>query len=681
MGSFVSKIQKEEAVRRCKERKKLMKQLLCIRREFAAAQLAYLRALKDTGVTLRQFTEVESLELETIPFGMPLPPSPPPPLPPSPPPLPPFSPDARMVSNVQKGEIPQEECIELDDDSCCPPPPPPPVHSSTWDYWERHNKKKKEEDSEQVEDDEDEDWAETNTEFEEEKERAEFSMALAILREKSPVGELLDDVSSVVSWKTKDMTDKGMVVWRSKKTLASLVKELDEYFLKASAGVKEIGLILEANDGWHHPHYFGETGKSCKSAKVFSALSWSWSSKSLHASRDAVAFHSNDDANNSGGLCTTLQKLYAQEQRLYEEIKYNAVELFLFCMAQEEAIVKCQLEMKTKLLQKLEGENQDWMKIERARSCVENLQTEIMSLQESINRTCSSILTFRDEELQPQLVDLSFGSQSDNLEHSSMGIPEFTELMQMWRTMYECHQVQNHIALQLHHLNNHPGTEPTSEFHHQATIQLEAEVNTWHNALCNLLRCQCEFVHSLNQWVRLTDCLYGNQPIVPSSGIFSFCEEWQANLERLPDKVASEAIKGFASAIHSMILQHAEEHKLQAKTGRLEKRWEKELKSLNRKEMDFDRDPNTTASSLSMNHPLVIKRAKTDAFKKRVEEEKSKYMNSVQVSGAMTLNILQTGLPNVFGAVTQFASSCAQTFELVHGRAKASSSHSDGTPC
>ena len=99
MGCVASRIDKEERVRICKERKMLMKQLVGFRGEFADAQLAYLRSLKNTGVTLRQFTESESLELENTTFGIALPPSPPPPLPPSPPPPPNFSPDSRKFED------------------------------------------------------------------------------------------------------------------------------------------------------------------------------------------------------------------------------------------------------------------------------------------------------------------------------------------------------------------------------------------------------------------------------------------------------------------------------------------------------------------------------------------------------------------------------------------------------
>lgn len=67
---------------------------------------------------------------------------------------------------------------------------------------------------------------------------------------------------------------------------------------------------------------------------------------------------------------------------------------------------------------------------------------------------------------------------------------------------------------------------------------------------------------------------------------------------------------------------------------------------------------------------FLVEREKIDALKKKAEEEKGKYLNSVCISHAMKLNNLQTGLPNVFQAMTGFASVCVQAFEVVHGHAK-----------
>lgn len=265
MGCIWSTLDKEEIVQRCKERKRLMKQLVGCRGEFATAQMAYLRALRNTGMTLRQFTEGDQLEIESVPFGLTLPPSPPPPLPPSPPPPPPFSPDERRVGGDDQKEKPdQEEYTEIDEDTSRTPPPPP-IHNSAWDFWDPFapssspiNRKKHGLNIGQAE--EDEDWEETKTDFEEEQEDdGEVAVASKLLPKKSQRRELMDDNSSTVSWCTKDTADMAMVVWRSNKTLVGIVKELDDYFLKASEGVKEIGVLLEANHGKHLPQNFEDT--------------------------------------------------------------------------------------------------------------------------------------------------------------------------------------------------------------------------------------------------------------------------------------------------------------------------------------------------------------------------------------------------------------------------------------
>ncbi|XP_068657304.1 protein ALTERED PHOSPHATE STARVATION RESPONSE 1-like [Aristolochia californica] len=632
MGCAASKIDKGEIVQRCKERKKLMKQLVGLRVEFAAAQMAYLRSLRNTGVTLRQFTDSESLELENVSLPPAIPPSPPP-LPPSPPPPPPFSPDVRRVTDDPIAASAREDYIVIDGNNSRPPPPP----AEFWDPFDPSPVYQK--DGTQC--DEDEDWVDTNTEFEEEKEDDVKEVVLTSLPDKSPARELMDDTSSMLSWYTKD-TDTAMVVWRSKKTLAGIVKELDDYFLKASAGVKELALLLDTSGSSRTPidnNVRESKGRSCKSAKVFSALSWSWSSKSLQSSRDSVEFLTSGEACKPGAHCETLDKLYAEELSLYERVK-------------EEGIAQLQYEKKTLLLQKLEAGEHDQAGAESTRSCIEILESEISFLQHCINRTCLSIVKLRDEELYPQLVELSSG------------------LMQVWRTMYECHQVQNHIAQQLNNIGNYPSTEPTSDYHIQATSQLEAEVTSWYNSFCNLLKSQRDYVRALNRWVQLTVFLPSSQPS-DSSEIHAHCEEWQLALDRLPDKVAAEAIKSFLSVIHSIVLQHVEERKLHKKSDKLQRRLEKELHLLSKMETKFNEDPSANPSSiLSQDHPLSIKRAKVEAFMKNVEDEKSKYLSSVRLSRAMTLNNLNTCLPNVFQALSGFSSVCAQAFEAIHGLAR-----------
>ncbi|KAJ6406335.1 hypothetical protein OIU84_009957 [Salix udensis] len=104
MGCAQSKVDSEESVSRCKERKILMKEAVAARNAFAAGHSGYAISLKNTGAALSdyghgeanhdsQFQQPTSFDPASQP---PTPPPPPPPLmdnlPPPPPPLPNFSP-------------------------------------------------------------------------------------------------------------------------------------------------------------------------------------------------------------------------------------------------------------------------------------------------------------------------------------------------------------------------------------------------------------------------------------------------------------------------------------------------------------------------------------------------------------------------------------------------------------
>lgn len=67
------------------------------------------------------------------------------------------------------------------------------------------------------------------------------------------------------------------------------------------------------------------------------------------------------------------------------------------------------------LLRKQEDENLDMVKIDKTRSSVDKLESDLISLRQCISDTTSSILEMIDEELLPQLVALTAGYISQNL--------------------------------------------------------------------------------------------------------------------------------------------------------------------------------------------------------------------------------------------------------------------------
>ncbi|GAA0155214.1 hypothetical protein LIER_38045 [Lithospermum erythrorhizon] len=243
-----------------------------------------------------------------------------------------------------------------------------------------------------------------------------------------------------------------------------------------------------------------------------------------------------------------------------------------------------------------------------------------------------------------------------------------TKLIHMWSTMHECHQVQNYISQQLSHLSDQLNMDPTTAYHRQAAAQLKTEISSWYGNFCKLVKDQREYMQAICRWSQLSHILVDDvqRDGCPSS-LHSLSQEWLYALDSLPHKMVSEAIKNLLSGIQSIIEQQEQEVRLHKKSDKLEKKLERESTVLAEMEMksamSFNCDD--ADSVLNSKHPFSIKRAKFEVLKKKVGDEKDKYMSSIKVTQAMILNTLQTTLPNVFQALMRFSDAYAQALKNV----------------
>ncbi|KAF2590479.1 hypothetical protein F2Q70_00040764 [Brassica cretica] len=204
----------------------------------------------------------------------------------------------------------------------------------------------------------------------------------------------------------------------------------------------------------------------------------------------------------------------------------------------------------------------------------------------------------------------------------------------------------------------------------QLQEELELEIQQWHHSFCNLVKAQRDYIQSLTGWLRLSLFQFSKNPLARSnyeSKIYSFCEEWHLAIDRIPDKVASEGINSFLTAVHGIVAQQAEEHKQKKRSDSMLKDFEKKAASLRGLESKYS--PYSVPEGRKKN-PVIEKRAKVEFLKGKAEEEKSKHEKAVSVTRAMTLNNLQMGFPHVFQAMVGFSSVCMQAFESVYNQAK-----------
>ncbi|XP_028122403.1 nitrate regulatory gene2 protein-like, partial [Camellia sinensis] len=166
------------------------------------------------------------------------------------------------------------------------------------------------------------------------------------------------------------------------------------------------------------------------------------------------------------------------------------------------------------------------------------------------------------------------------------------------------------------------------------------------------------------------------------SEVFAFCDEWKLALDRLPDTVASEAIKSFINVVHSISLKQTEEVKIKKRTESAAKELEKKASALRSIEKKYyhsysmvgiglpDTGPDN-GHALDARDPLAEKKLELVACQRRVEDEMLRHSKAVEVTRAMTLNNIQTGLPGVFQAMTSFSALIMEALETVCARSYA----------
>ncbi|KAK9142879.1 hypothetical protein Syun_012279 [Stephania yunnanensis] len=756
MGCTASKLDNEDTVRRCKERRRLMKDAVYARHHLAAAHSDYIRSLRLTGSALYEFASGEPLWVsdQTLPPSALLrnpsslsslsyrsvpplqQPQPQPPPPPPPPPLSRLSPSPSLnpsrrsqrtyfsesspgTTPCQKptgkynfpvnstyASTPSQSSSAWNWENFYPPSPPGS------DFYRRSKEEEEEEHNYQhhhldPDDDEDDVDGET-TEREEvhcrewgdhystttssssdtksgneeeeleledvESRRSEMGMrsdlgscsyneeearSLKSSLHRHPLGkpEKSSEVggSTSVSWNAGgDMTRELKMVVRHR-DLAEIAAAIKDYFEKAADAGEQVSELLETGRA-QLDRSFRQLKKTVyHSSNVFSNLSSSWTSKPPLAIKYRLDAGSMDEPGGGPiGHCSTLDRLFAWEKKLYEEVK-----------AREGTNIECQ--KKLSLLQSQEYKGEDEVKLDKTKTSIKKLQSLIVVTSQAVASTSSAIIHVRDTELSPQLVNLCHG------------------FMYMWKSMNQFHEVQNHIVQQVRGLVNRAAKEDsTSDLHRQATRHFESTVSAWHSSFCRLIKFQRDYIRSIHGWLKLTlvhvsneNNIGGRDPSVvqSSSGLFLFVDEWKQSLDRLPDAVASEAIKSFVNVVHVISVKQSEELKVKKRTETASKELEKKASSLRNIEKKYyhsysmvgigppDGGGSIGQQVLDARDPLAEKKLELAGCQRRVEDEMSRHTKAVEVTRAMTLNNIQTGLPGVFQAMTDFSGMFAAALE------------------
>ncbi|KAL6976534.1 hypothetical protein U1Q18_025325 [Sarracenia purpurea var. burkii] len=343
----------------------------------------------------------------------------------------------------------------------------------------------------------------------------------------------------------------------------SSIREIDHLFIKASESGREVPRMLEANKFHFRPIFPGKDRVSMASTLLktcFSCgddlnqvqeeraqtsvkyLTWHRTTSShSSSSRNPLSANTRDDIEDltgnpfdnfcmiSGSHASTLDRLYAWERKLYDEVKASE-------------LVRKEYDLRRKLLRQLESKGESTTKIDKTRAVVKDLHSRITVAIHRIDSISKRIEELRDTELQPQLEELIEG------------------LRRMWEVMFDCHKRQFDI-ISIAYDNGNIKISLHSESHRHITIQLENELSSLSSSFTKWIGAQKTYVKAINDW--LLKCVtlpqqsskrkrrMQPQPIQKFGPpvIYITCVVWLEKLDKLPTKEVADSIKGLAGEI------------------------------------------------------------------------------------------------------------------------------------
>ncbi|CAL5203380.1 unnamed protein product [Lathyrus oleraceus] len=368
------------------------------------------------------------------------------------------------------------------------------------------------------------------------------------------------------------------------------MKEIEYLFVRASESGKEVPRMLEANKLHFRPIFPGKENASMGSSFLkacFSCgenpsqvpeepaqnsvkyLTWhrTMSSRS-NSSRNPLGANSKDDIDNpsnnlfdnfcmiSGSHASTLDRLFAWERKLYDEVKASGV-------------IRKEYDIKCKILQHLESKGEKTSTIDKTRAVVKDLHSRIRVAILRIDSISKRIEELRDKELQPQLEELIEG------------------LSRMWETMFDCHKLQFQI-LSTAYYNNHARITLHSETRKQIASYLESELHFLASSFTKWVGAQKSYLEAINGW--LNKCVSLQQktakkkrrpqpPLLRMYGppIYATCGIWLDKLGELPTQEVVDSIRSLASETSRFLPRQEKSHAKVAKHPHVASSWNTDI--------------------------------------------------------------------------------------------------------
>ncbi|XP_010941397.1 uncharacterized protein [Elaeis guineensis] len=545
--------------------------------------------------------------------------------------------------------------------SKAPPPPPSPPKTSTWDFLfpfgsyddnyyapytpSRSSRDVREEEG--IPDLEDEEHEVVKEAYGDQKSVASTSAAAAgeysakaaaVAAEEDGIGDVHrtsksgEGSSGGSSEHDVHVVEKNVVAEEEQRSMAAfppprryhdvseVVQEIKIQFDRASESANEVSKMLEVGK---LPY------RQKNSAYKVSVMMVCGLPLSTCESENLLKFEE-DKAMSCGNLSSTLQKLYAWEQKLLHEVE-----------AEEK--MRALYDRKCKQLKRLSERGEEAHKLEAVQILIRKLSTKIRMAIQIVDSISQKISKLRDDELWPQISELIQG------------------LMRMWRVMLECHHIQCQAVSEAKNLDSIVSGGKLNDSHMEATKQLELELLDWVGNFFAWVYAQKSFVKALNGWLvkglhyvpEVTDD--GVPPFSPgrlgAPPVFVICNCWSQTMDRISEAEVVDAMKSFSASV----LHLWEQHKLEQRQRLMANR------GMDRSLRNIEIDEQQMHKALeAQNKKLILISGQSGVA----------LSAGVHQGPASEVINLQLGLKQIFEAMENFTSSSMKAYEELNLRSE-----------
>lgn len=367
----------------------------------------------------------------------------------------------------------------------------------------------------------------------------------------------------------EESEDASKFITHRAKDFISSIKEVEHRFNKASQSGHEVSRMLETKK-IRLSISSRSTGNSsaspilsvlnlscCNAGNVaedgivpqVTKVTWNRSiSSQSSSSRNPLVSATKDDCSEScsdfieefcmisGSHSSTLDRLYAWERKLYDEVKAS------------ESVRKA-YDAKCVQLRHQFAKDMNPQVIDKTRAIVKDLHSRVRVVIQTVDSISRRIEKLRDEELLPQLLELLQG------------------LIRMWKAMLECHHAQ-HITISLAYQIKTSSTMQNTESYNQTFSNLQNEIGCFNTSFTNWVSAQKMYVEALNAW--LQKCILPRQEkswkrrvlfsprreLAPP--IFILLADLSAGVGALPSKEVTDALNDVQSDLLDLFRQRQE---------------------------------------------------------------------------------------------------------------------------